>query len=366
LDGNKNPFQWLIQKIRQKPKISITAGIVLIAVLLFGGTGLYYQSALKPADPQNHKTKLVTIPPGSNVKDIGQILKKHGIIQNGYVFAIYAKSHNQSGFKAGTYKMAPSMGMDEIIRSLQKGGIAAIRFTVPEGANLNQIAGIISKHSSFSSKTVLQKADDPKFIQRLMKKYPGLLTKDILNKQIKHPLEGYFFPATYSFYNEDVTLDAVLESMVAKTNEVLAKYAEQTAKKHLTPHRLLTMASLIEEEATEKADREKISSVFYNRLKKNMPLQTDPTVLYALNRHKEKVTYKDLRVNSPYNTYRHKGLPPGPIASPGEQSIKAALNPEKTDYLYFLANIKTGKVYFAKTLKEHNALKEKYIAKAKP
>lgn len=363
--GKENPFQMLLQKMKQKPKLWIAACIIMLAVVVFGGAAFFYVSALKPAEPGNHKTKLVTIPPGSGVTEIGHILQKNGIIQNAWAFAIYAKSHRQSGLKAGTYQMSPSMDTSTIVRSMQKGGIAAIRFTVPEGAGLEEIAEIIQKHSSFRKEEVLKRADDPAFVQHLMKKYPRLVTKEVFNQQIRHPLEGYFFPATYSFYDRHVSLDAVLETMVAKTNAVFSAYAGQSTQARLTPHKLLTMASLIEAEATKKADRAKISSVFYNRLKKNMPLQTDPTVLYALNRHKEKVTYKDLRVNSPYNTYKHKGLPPGPIASPGEQSIKAALKPEKTDYLYFLANVDTGKVYFANTLKEHNALKEKYIAKAK-
>lgn len=113
-------------------------------------------------------------------------------------------------------------------------------------------------------------------------------------------------------------------------------------------------------EATEKTDRSKISSVFYNRLKKDMPLQTDPTVLYALGEHKSRVYYKDLKVKSPYNTYTNKGLPPGPIANAGESSWKAALHPEKTDFVYFLAK-KNGEVVFTKTLNEHNKAKAKYI-----
>jgi UPF0755 protein len=122
------------------------------------------------------------------------------------------------------------------------------------------------------------------------------------------------------------------------------------------------MASLIEEEATAKTDREKIASVFYNRLRVGMPLQTDPTVLYALGKHKDRVYYKDLKVNSPYNTYIHNGLPPGPIANAGEMSIRAALQPAETDYMYFLAT-PNGEVIFTKTLKEHNREKAKYIGK---
>jgi UPF0755 protein len=124
------------------------------------------------------------------------------------------------------------------------------------------------------------------------------------------------------------------------------------------------MASLIEEEATGQVDRHKISSVFYNRIKKGMPLQTDPTVLYAEGKHKDRVVYKDLDVISPYNTYKNTGLPPGPISNTGKTSIEAALNPAKTDYFYFLAT-STGEVIFTKTLEEHNREKDKHISSKK-
>jgi UPF0755 protein len=132
-------------------------------------------------------------------------------------------------------------------------------------------------------------------------------------------------------------------------------------QKQLTAHILLTMSSLIEEEASGKTDRNKISSVFYNRLQKGMPLQTDPTVLYAQGKHKERVLYSDLEVNSPYNTYQNKGLPPGPISNAGKVSIDAALNPAQTDYYYFLAAA-DGSIIFSKTLEEHNQEKAKYIS----
>ncbi|MFL6555073.1 MAG: endolytic transglycosylase MltG, partial [Bacillus sp. (in: firmicutes)] len=145
-----------------------------------------------------------------------------------------------------------------------------------------------------------------------------------------------------------------------KTRTVVSAYSEESKKKKLSVHQLLTMASLIEEEATEKADRKTIASVFYNRMKKGMMLQTDPTVLYAQGKHKDRVLFEDLEVDSPYNTYQNTGLPPGPIANAGKSSIEASLEPEKTDYYYFLAT-KEGAVIFTKTLEEHNKAKEKYI-----
>ncbi len=345
-----------------KKKTILTVIIVCLLIIIASGY-LYIHSALKAVNPHHQTEKRIEIPTGSNVLKIGTILKEHHLIKNPYVFAFYARLHHDENFQAGTFELSTAMTLDEIVQRLQKGGIAAIEFTIPEGTQIDEIAAIVSKHSSYSQQQFLKQVDDPKFIQLMIHKYPNMLTAAILSKQIRHPLEGYLFPATYSFYNKNISLQDMISKMIAKTNDVLSPYQEEREKKQLSVHQLMTMASLVEEEATGDVDREKIASVFYNRLAKNMPLQTDPTVLYAMKQHKEKVVYKDLKVNSPYNTYKHKGLPPGPIGSPGEKSIQAALKPAKTDYLYFLANIHTGKVYFAKTLKEHNALKEKYISK---
>ncbi len=342
--------------------------ISLVVVLIVAGialTGyLYIQSSLKPVSPGSKEMKKVEIPIGSSASSIGQILEKQGIIKSELIFKYYVKLNNETGFQAGTYDLSPSMTIDQIITNLKKGKVlkqAKLKFTIPEGLQLDEIAKIIAKHTDYDQAEILKKLDDPKYIKSLMEKYPHLLTDKLLEKDIKHPLEGYLFPATYSFYEEKPTLDQLVNKMLVKTNSIIAKYEDQMNKKKLTIHEILTMASLIEEEATEKADRHKISSIFYNRIKVGMPLQTDPTVLYSLGKHKERVTYKDTEVVSPYNTYQVKGLPPSPISNAGETSIEAAINPEKTDYLYFLAAKKTGKVYYSKSLEEHNKLKEKYI-----
>lgn len=369
-DNNKNDqYKKLLDKSNEAKTIRKIVGIItLTIILLLAGAALsvylYIQSALKPVEPDNKDAKKVEIPIGSGVSSIGHILEQNGIIKSELIFKYYVKLNNETGFQAGTYKLSPSMNLDQIITQLKTGKVikeAKLKFTIPEGLQLTQIVNIIAKQTKIDKKEIIKKLDDQKYIKKLMKKYPSLLTNKILGKDILHPLEGYLFPATYSFYEEKPTLDQIINKMIIKTNTVVEKYKGQIQKKGLDIHEALTMASLIEEEATEKADRHKISSVFYNRLKVNMPLQTDPTVLYSLEEHKSRVTYKDLEVTSPYNTYKVLGLPPSPIASAGETSIEAAINPAKTDYLYFLAATKTGKVYYSKTLTEHNKLKEKYI-----
>ncbi|HEY4554323.1 MAG TPA: endolytic transglycosylase MltG [Bacillaceae bacterium] len=342
--------------------------IALVVILIAGGAALggylYINSALHPLDPDNTKSTEVEVPIGSSATSIGKLLEKKGIIKNATVFKYYVKFNNISGFQAGTYDLAPSMTLEEISKTLQTGKLvreAVFKMTIPEGLQLDQIAAVIAKHTDHSAEDITKKLDDPEFINGLMAKYPDLLTEAILDKNIKHPLEGYLFPATYPFYEEKPTLEHIIDVMLKQTNRVLSNYGEAMTEKEMGVHEVLTMASLIEKEATSQTDRGLISSVFYNRIEEGMMLQTDPTVLYALGEHKDRTLYKDLEVDSPYNTYKVQGLPPGPIANAGESSIDAALNPAESEYLYFLAEYGTGKVHFAKTLKEHNELKAKYI-----
>lgn len=239
-----------------------------------------------------------------------------------------------------------------------------MKITIPEGKQLSQISGIIGEKTQQDPEEVFKQLNDKEFVKKMMGKYPDILTEEILNEKVKYPLEGYLFPATYPFYSDKPTVEEIVNIMLTKTKEVLGEYSGQMEEKQMTPHQVMTMASLIEEEATEKADRDKIASVFYNRIEIDMPLQTDPTVLYAHGEHKDRVFYKDLEIDDPYNTYKNAGLPPGPIANPGVMSIEATLAPEDTDYLFFLAT-STGDVIFTKTLAEHNREVAKHIKSKK-
>lgn len=360
----------LLERQEEAKVIRKIVGLVILClVIVIGGTAiggyLYVNSALKPVDPDNTNPVKVDIPIGSGVTSIGSILEDKGIVKNSTVFKYYVKFNNEAGFQAGSYDLTPSMTLNEIVNSLKTGKVmrkAEFKITIPEGLQLDQISEIIAEKSPYTKEEIEKKLNDKKWLEQLKEEYPELITDEILNKDIKRPLEGYLYPATYPFYEKKPSLDTILKKMIAQTNEVLAQYQEAMAANDYTPHELLTLSSLIEEEATEKADRGKISSVFYNRIEEGMPLQTDPTVLYALGKHKDKTVYKDLEVKSPYNTYQVKGLPPGPIANAGVSSIEAALQPEDTEYYYFLA-ASNGSVYYSETLDEHNEKKAKYITK---
>ncbi|WP_373567489.1 endolytic transglycosylase MltG [Peribacillus frigoritolerans] len=349
--------------VRKIIMITIASLILLIGIVGLVGF-LYINSAMKPVDPDDDTIKKVKIPIGSSVNGISTLLEEQGIIKDARVFKYYIKFRNESGFQAGEYKLSPSMPIEDIVTSIKTGKLmkeAAMKITIPEGKQLIQIADIIAGKTGEDPKKVFKKLNDKKFVNSMQEQFPQLLTSEIENEKVLYPLEGYLFPATYDFYEEKPTLESIVIEMLKKTEETLQAYEGQMDKNEYSVHEMLTFASLVEEEATAQVDRGKIASVFYNRIKEGMPLQTDPTVLYAKGSHKSRVYYKDLEVKSPYNTYKNKGLPPGPIANAGTTSIDAVLKPEKTDYLYFLATPE-GEVLYSKTLDDHNNKKAEHIS----
>lgn len=351
-------------KLVRKIVMLISSSLLLLTILVLGGGFLYINAALKPVDPDSDEKIKFQIPIGSGVSTISQILEDNGIIKDAKVFKYYVKFNNETGFMAGEYEMTPSMTIQQIIDSLKTGKVmqeVVFKMTIPEGMQLTEIAAIIAENTHHTEEAVLKRLNDPIFIEELVERYPDILSEEIMKPSIKYPLEGYLFPATYPFYSENPTIDEIVFVMLDKTKSVINEYRGQMEEKNMTVHELLTFASLVEEEATAKVDRHKIASVFYNRMEAGMPLQTDPTVLYALGQHKERVYYKDLEVDSPYNTYKHKGLTPGPIANAGKISIEAVLSPAETDYLYFLATPE-GEVLFSKTNNEHNVKRQEHLS----
>lgn len=350
--------------IVRKIVLAITLAVFLLGSGALIGGFLYIRSALEPVDPDSHEEIEVEIPMGSGISQIAKILEDHKIIKDDTVFKYYVRFKNETGFQAGTYHFTPAMTFDEIINMLKTGKVfnePVLILTIPEGLWLKDIAGIIGEAIDSTPDEVFDTLNDPDFIQEMMELYPEILTDDILQADIKYPLEGYLFPATYDYYEEDLTVKDIVIPMLDKTKEVIAKYQEDMEAKEMSVHELLTLASLIEEEAVSEEDRRTISSVFYNRMEIGMKLQTDPTVIYAMGEHRDRLYYKDYEIEDPYNTYYTDSLPPGPIANPGEMSIEAALYPSSTDYLFFLAT-REGEVLFSKTLEEHNQKIEEHIS----
>lgn len=350
-------------KIVRRIVFTVFVLIMLALTGVIGGGYFYIKNALQPVNENVEATEDIEIPIGSSPRAIGVILEEQGIIRDAKIFRYYVKFKNESGFQAGEYAFSPSMTLDEIIEQLKQGRVhqdVVFQITIPEGRQLQQIAIILANRTNHEADDFLEVVNDPKFVKKMIEKYPTVLSEEILHEDVKYPLEGYLFPATYPFYVEDPTIEEMVDDMLQKTKDVLDEYTNEMRAKEFTPHQLLTMASLIEAEATNQLDRELIASVFYNRLDIDMPLQTDPTVLYALGEHKERTLYEHLEVESPYNTYLNRGLTPGPIANAGTSSIDAALNPAESEYYYFLATPE-GEVLFNRTLEEHNEDKNTYI-----
>lgn len=344
--------------------VSIIAGVMFLLLIIIGGSlYMYVNKALKPVDENATSQIDVEIPLGSGITIISDKLEEAGIIKDARVFKYYAKFKNESNFQAGNYTLTQSMTLDEILETLKTGKLyrePVFTMTVPEGLTIEQIAEVVAKNTSYTAEEFMERVTSEDFIQSMMSNYPDLVTDEVLNENIRYALEGYLYPATYPFYEENPSLDSIIEEMVSAMNSVVLEMSDALVDQNMTVHEFLTFASLLEEEATASTDRETIASVFYNRIEQGMPLQTDPTVLYSLGGHKERVLFSDLEVEHPYNTYKIKGLPPGPIAGAGKVSLEATLNPSDTDYLYFLAD-KDGVNHFAKTFDEHKANRAKYI-----
>ena len=362
-------FERMLEKKKEVKVVRrIVLGITLVLLLigLIGGRSAYkyVTGALQPVDPDAEEVIEVEIPIGSGLDTISAKLAEKGIIKNARIFKYYAKFNNESQFQAGTYGLTKAMTPDELIESLKTGKVyrePVFTITVPEGLTLKQIAKIVEKETNITEEEFLNYVGDEATIDRLIGKYSRILTEDIKGDQIKYPLEGYLFPATYPFYEEDPSVEAIVDAMVQATATNVTPYLDYLQSEEKSVHWLLTFASLLEEEATAQSDRETIASVFYNRLDIDMPLQTDPTVLYALGAHKDRVLYADLEVADPYNTYKNKGLPPGPIAGAGKSSLEAVIAPAETNYLYFLAD-KEGVNHFTDSYDQHLKNRDRYLS----
>ena len=343
--------------------------LVLVAVGGYFGYG-YVQESLKPVDASSKDYVTVQIPEGSNVQEIGSTLEKSGLVKHGLIFSLYAKYKNYSDLKSGYYNLKKSMSTDELIQELQKGGTPEPQepilasLTIPEGYTLEQIAQTVGQlqgefKESLTSEAFLAKVQDETFISQLVAKYPNLLgslpTKD---SGVRYRLEGYLFPATYTIKNS-TTVESLIDEMVAAMDKALSPHYTTIKDKGLTVNELLSIASLVEKEGAKTEDRKTIAGVFYNRLNLGMPLQSNIAILYAEGKLGQKISLADdaaidTNIDSPYNVYTHLGLMPGPVDSPSLDAIEASVNQTKSDYLYFVANVEDGKVYFAATKEEHD------------
>ncbi|HHU20076.1 MAG TPA: endolytic transglycosylase MltG [Bacilli bacterium] len=341
--------------------------IILFTVLIVYGAKSAYEfisTGLSPVDPESEETIEVDIPLGSSSKGIAEILEEEGLINNQLIYRLFIKVNNYANFQAGAYQLSPSMTLAEISEILQTGSVARpalYTVTIPEGRTIEEIATLYENNANIDAEEFLELMNDEEYITSLIDLYPNLLSEEILQDEIRYPLEGYLFAATYPIFDETPEIDTLVRMMLDKSADVISEYYSEILElEEFTVHDIVTFASLVEREARNEEERKLISGVFYNRLDEGMRLETDPTVLYALGEHKDRVLFKDLEIESPYNTYHVYGLPIGPISNFGVSSLESVFYPTETSYKFFVA-APDGQIYFSETHKEHVNLANKYL-----
>ena len=342
-----------------KKKIIIIG--LLIAVLALFITSLYFYG-LTPVKSESEKV-IFRINSGTSTKEIIDNLVSEKIIKSKISSFIYLKVHRNFILKAGTYELDRNDSTRDIFRKINAGDIYddSIKITFNEGKRITHYATLIKEKFGYNESDVISTINDEAYLKELINKY-WFLTDEILNDKIYYALEGYLFPDTYSF-KKDSSIKSIIETMLDNANKKLSNYKSDIENSSYSIHQILTMASIIENESMFDEDRSGVSQVIYKRLKLNMSLGMDVTTYYAVKKDlSETLTKSDLNSYNDYNTRNTSfiGLPVGPICNMGIKSIEAALKPSDTNYLYFYADIKTGKLYFAENMTEFQKLIETY------
>ncbi len=335
-----------------KIKIIVIAAAALVVIIT--GLSLVYLNGLGVADESDDTTVSVSIPSGSGASAIVDILDSEGLVKNGTCAKIHARIGGYDSLQANTYIFNRTMTLPEMMEAINTGDfnyVSKERFTVIEGATVNMAAESMAEDLPFTAEELLAKWNDTGYVGSLIDKY-WFLTDEVLAEGIICPLEGYLYPETYFVTEENPTIEAVTEMMLDKTDEELSKIRDDIEDMDMTVHEFLTLSSVVENESLFEEDRPKIAGVFINRLEQNMPLQSDITVLYPLGERRVQVTYDDLEVDSPYNTYLHQGLPVGPVCAVPARTMEDVIDYEESDYLYFFAT-EDGKVIYSRTAEEH-------------
>jgi UPF0755 protein len=329
--------------------------LVLVLLLATGSAGAWvWYCITKPYQGFASGGVFVTVPHGASQRGAAHLLERNGVVRSSLAFEIYVRRHPKRTLEAGEYFFDKPMTGREVFWKLAKGQVYQVPFTVREGETIYDIAHDLEAGHFLPADDFLKAATDP------------MLVRDIAPHAMT--LEGYLFPATYQLPRHPVPVE-LTAMMVKKFREEWNRIsppvpgADKAGLANGYPvSSTVTLASLVERETPKREERPLVAGVFENRLHKDMMLQCDPTVIYALEQeglYNGSLTGADLHVHSPYNTYEHTGLPPGPIGNPGEASLRAALQPEQTDYLYFVANTQGGH-FFGATLAEHNRNVTKY------
>ena len=340
-------------KRKAKPLLFI---IILFAFMLvgLGGAWVYLSS---PVEAGNEELIDVEIASGTGTNKIGEILKEKNLIHSKYMFLVYVKLYKVNNLKAATYQLNKGMNLSEVIETLQNGSTYnpnAIKLTFKEGQRITDFAKTIANNTNNDYNSIITMMKDREYISKLIPNY-WFLTDVILDNEIYYPLEGYLAPDTYYFDNKDVSVDDIINTMLKEMDKKLASYKSSIGN---DIHKYMTMASIVELEGTNTENRKMIVGVFNNRLNSGMNLGSDVTTYYGLQADmKNDLTSQQFNTVNAYNTRTNAmigKLPIGPICNPSLSSIEASVNPTDNDYLFFVAD-KHGKIYYTKTMKEHEA-----------
>lgn len=342
-------------------KTPIIIAIVLIIAVIAGGI-VFFQSGTAAVDKNDSTEIIVPIESGSGAYDIMYALDDAGLIKNDFCAKLYVKFFAPDTLQANTYVLNKTLSLQDMMNIIATGDFHYIqknRFTIIEGATSKDAAAAMAEAFDFSADEVLAKWNDRAYLKSLIDEY-WFLTDEILAGDILCPLEGYLYPETYFVVDQEPTIDGVTRQIMDIMEEQLTPMKDQIKAMNMSVHQFLSFASVVENESLFEADRPKIAGVFMNRLHEEMPLQSDITVLYALGEKRVDVTYTDLEVDSPYNTYMYAGLPIGPVSNPSKDTMEDCINYEKHDYFYFFAT-EDGKVLYTKTLAEHEQVVEENL-----
>ncbi|MDR6225186.1 endolytic transglycosylase MltG [Desmospora profundinema] len=330
---------------------SILLTLVITAALAVSGYWYVQQSLQLSSGGESVE---VEVPQGASVLDVGQILERENVIEHGWLFALYAWLEGKSkGLKAGVYEIPPHSTAQDILGIFADGSQNVMSVTIPEGFTVDQVADRVAKRG-VEREAFLKAVNEAEYAYDFVQQIPA-------DPKRTHRLEGYLYPITYNL-PRDADPHELVDKMLRQFQRELEHddIKQKLDQKGLTVDEWVTIASIIEREGQVKEELPRIAGVIYNRLDDGMKLQVDATVQYALGKQKERLFYKDLEIDSPYNTYRIEGLPPGPIANPGKAALRAALEPEEHDYFFYVTRKDgTGKHYFARTEKEHEQNIEK-------
>lgn len=318
----------------------VLIGGTLLLLGLVGAAGVWLYLQTRPLS-KTFQPQLVRLREPMDADALALRLQQRQLIRNPKLLAWWLKRQGKAQIAAGDYEFSPSQSLFEIADILIHERFTRNWVTIPEGWTMARIAERLHERGVADRDEFLALCRQPQRFKDIGMPLPANLH-----------LEGYLFPSTYRLPPGTGAERAIRTMLEATRQQVYLRYKEAMAQRGLSLHELLTVASMIEKEVLHDDERPRVASVIYNRLRRKMPLQIDATVLYGMGYWKERVLYKDLRHPSPYNTYLHQGLPPGPIANPGLASIRAALNPEQTDYLFYVAQA-NGYHRFSRTYDEH-------------